>query len=252
MTLPGVFGRFRLQLASLACASIFLLSGLASGAEKCGSIDRVMVALRLIHVIYPDLTSREFSLQFAETGPLGSPTDVRMFVVAVDRPHWHQPGKLPPEISDIELPMYLHFDFIDNTSIGMDVVCRPMGFMNSTESKQRSETKRIINSHPEWSDAQYLEVARQHGMRFGPERKGAVLNIIQIKKLSEFYGPLRIKTVSFEIACTAIKEAGSSFADFSWSIYAEETGTKRQLGIGVDPFDGKIFNLGETDKFISH
>jgi hypothetical protein len=236
------------------------------GGDKCGSFDRVMVALRVTEALYPELKGREFSLQFSEgTGGLPSgPADVRNFSIVVDKPQWHPPETngqrdVTPQsrIGEVELPLHFHFGFIDYDSVqrnsgrdlgadlGRDLVCRPIEFRNDKTSSQMEQARAKINAHPEWTDDQDIEAARQQGLRFGPDNKAAVLKLIPLQSLGEFYGPLQIKKARFSVAGNSMKEPHSSFADLRWYIDAEEVGTLRVLQITVEPFGGKIDSISE-------
>jgi hypothetical protein len=117
--------------------------------------------------------------------------------------------------------------------------------MNDTTSQQMKEARDVINAHPEWTDRKELEAATEHGLRFGPDKKNAVLGQIPLKELTAFYGPLKIKRAEFDIHGNGDKCARCSFADLHWSIDAEEVGTGRTLQIAIEPFDGKIDGISE-------
>jgi hypothetical protein len=214
----------------------------------------------LARILYPELKGREFSLQFSAGtgGPLSGPTDTRSLLISVDKPPSY-PGKiinqsnpeLPPqnESAVVELPLYLEFGFAESVVgkngdvVGTRVSCQPVKFINNKASSQMLEANRIINSHPEWTDAQDLDAARQLGMRFGPEKKTDLLRALPVAGLSSIYGPLQITDASFTIAGS--KEPGSSFADLHWYVTAKRAGRSRKLQIMVEPFRGKIAAITE-------
>jgi len=242
--------------AVVALICVLLLPSFAYGADKCGSFDRIMIAMRLTKTLYPELSGRELSVAFSvgypSAGPRSFPTDASSLKITFDKIDWRLPGKedekpnaIPPQRPNLELPIYLNFNFIDENSAGYDVVCRPVIFMKSTESSQMREAENVINAHPEWSDAQMLKTARQYGLRYGPEKKAAILQLVLSKRLDRFYGPLRIKNVRFEIYGNAQKCKGCTFADLRWYVDAEEVGTHRMLLIIVEGFGGKITDLRE-------
>jgi len=249
---------FRPHSAMLALICVLLLPSFASGADRCGSLDRIIVALRLTRALYPELKGKElstsFSLGYPSGGPTSFPTDARTLGIKFDKPEWHPPKKNgtsgeTKEFTRVQnafpgLPIFLDFDFIDD-AVDRDTVCRPVKFMNSTEGKRMEEARKVINAHPEWSDAQMLKAARQYGLRYGPEKKAAILQLVLSKKLDIFYGPLRIKKIQFEIYGNLTKCKSCTFADLRWYIDAEEVGTPRMLNIVVESFGGKIVSLAE-------
>jgi len=122
-----------------------------------------------------------------------------------------------------------------------------MQFMLNRPNKMQEEARAEINAHPEWTDVEALEAAKRRGLRFGPSNKQAVLNLIPLKELSTFFGPLRIKRTQFTITSEHEKDAEYSFASLSWYITAEEVGTTHALLIFVEPFGGHIVGLSEGD-----
>lgn len=260
-----LYFRFPLVFAVIALSCILALSSTARSTDKCGSLDRVIIAIRLTQTLYPELKGKEFSLQFSEGtgGPLSGPADVRSFHITIDRPQWHPPAneasrrESQSSQDNIESPLYFNFSFIDYDSVqanvgkdlgkdlGRDLVCRPLQFLNESGRDQMKEARADINAHPEWTDAQDVEAAKQHGLRFGPDKKAMVLRSIPLGKLSEFYGPLHIKNARFSVAGNSIKEPHSSFADLRWYIDAEEVGTPRALQITVESFGGRIDGISE-------
>lgn len=248
--------RVRSLCGALGPACALLLPSVTIGADKCGSLDRVVIAIRLARTLYPEVKGREFSVAFSEGtgGPVSGAADARSLSITLDKPRWHPPGKssgqpdvaplsAPTPNDDAELPLYLNFSFIDMDSVGRDVVCRPVQFMKSHYTNPEAVVHKLLNAHPEWTDAEELKAATKKGMRFGPDNKAAVLRLIPLKELNAFYGPLRIKKVRFSVA--GIKEPGSSFADLRWYIDAQEVGTPRALQITVEPFRGRIDSISE-------
>ncbi len=239
--------------------SLVLFSNLAVAGDNCGSLDRVDIAVRLVRTLYPELRAAELSIALADSsdgGRLG-PTDARAFVMKIDNPSWHPPkqGKQDEPTVDTthtskgqlrsEFPLYLTFDFIDYGRYRLE--CRPR-FMLNRPSKMQEEAEAEINAHPSWTEAEALEAAKGHGLRFGPNNKQAVLKLIPLKELSTFFGTLRIKRTQFTITSEHEKDAKYSFASLSWYIIAKEVGTTRALQIVVEPFRGHIVGLSEGNQ----
>jgi hypothetical protein len=229
----------------------------AVAADKCGSLDRATSAIRLTEVLYPDLGTRELSLQFSEgtSGPPSGPTDVRTFGIIVGQPMWHPPKNktgdmaesqpVPLRVGDIQLPISFYFEFIDFTDLAVVKVprCQPVLFRVNNVGQRRMEARSLINAHPEWTDDEDVQAAVKLGMRFGPEKKKAILARIPIKKLSAFYGPLRITSAVFSITLNHLKNPHTDFADLTWQIEAKEIDTGRKLFISVEPFGGEVVSI---------
>ena len=242
-------------------ASFAMPSSVAWGADTCGSLDRVIIAIRLARVLYPELSGQEFSLQFSEGtgGPTSSAADVRSFLIAVDKPQWHPPGTVDTkdglrrdvaavESGHLPMPLFLQFSFTEPATLDSKYLlsCRPIQFLNENGGgDQMNAARAAINEHPEWSDARDVEEAQAHGMHFGPGKKAAILRRISLQKLSEFYGPLRVKTIEFSVASDRVKEPHTTFADLRWYVIAEEVGTSRALQITVESFGAEIDGISE-------
>ena len=217
--------------------------GSSFAADNCGSLDRVTHAIRLAQILNPELKRRDFNLEFSSgSGPLSGPTDARSVLISVDKPPSY-PGKTTnesdpehlsqSETADVELPLYLEFGFAESVVgkagdvVGTKVSCNPVKFMNRAGTKQIHDAADVINAHPEWTDAQYLEAAKKLGMRFGPDKKTHLLKILPLKELSSMYGPLQITETYFKT--TGLREPGSYFADLHWYITATHTGSSRHF-----------------------
>jgi hypothetical protein len=120
--------------------------------------------------------------------------------------------------------------------------------MENRPSKMLEEAQAEINAHPAWTEAEALEAANRHGLRFAPNDMQAVLKLIPLRELSTFFGTLRIKRTQFAVTSEHEKDATYSFASLSWDITADEVGTTRALAIVVEPFQGRIVGLSEGDK----
>ena len=70
--------RIRSRLAGLALASVLglLQPALAVPGESCGSVDRLIVALRFAQAVFPELKGKEFTVSFAP----GSAPDVHLLI----------------------------------------------------------------------------------------------------------------------------------------------------------------------------
>jgi hypothetical protein len=239
--------------------SVLLLPAAASAAEECGSLDRLITAARLVRAVYPELKGKEASVAFSEGtgGPVSGPIDARFLSIKVDKPLFHTPEKHsePEEMAPsptairgkLELPQYLSIDFMVWGS-SPHIVCRPVHLLNNTTSPMLEAARAEINSHPSWTDADALEAAKRHGLRYGPNDKQALLELIPLRELGTFFGTLRVKRTKFTVTSEHKKDATHSFASLSWVITAEEVGTTRALEISVEPFQGAIVGLSEGDK----
>jgi len=244
--------------AALVVALTVVPINTATAAEKnCGSVERLATALRLLQVVYPELKGKEVSISLS-TGhgnPFNAPTDAATLGVLINAPLW-QPatgskgnlGTSPSSSREADgvlpLPLYLDVNFVRSGTDQREISCRPLKFTNDKAGSQFRKAKDTIDAHPEWTDAQELEMARTLGLRYGPEDKATILRMLPLEGLSMIYGPLQIKRATFSMNIGQ-KCQGCSFVAPSWEITISEVGTSRSLLIVVDPFVGKITSISE-------
>jgi hypothetical protein len=233
-------------------AFTLFFSGLAFGAEACGSLERMQAAMKLTRILYPDLQGKDFNVAVARGLPSGgssltSATDVRSLRITLDKPEWASPGALlpPSTISgEWELPLSFNFSFIEADYPVGQVVCRPVEFESNINQRLKA-LQRMINAHPEWTDSQILATAREQGIRFGPDDKPRLLRAFPLHRLTPLYGPLRLTNAAFHTS-GAEKCSGCTFAELRWSIELVEVGTPRRLHIFIEPFTGRVVSLTES------
>ncbi len=236
---------FHLMMVSLASLG---LSSLARASDRCGSVDRIKIAMRLTEAIYPETKSREFDVSLGNgySGPPACPTDARAVMITVAKDSWllfEKPDSKTEEYfseKGLELPFHLRFDFIPNSPPTLQ--CLP-DFLNDHPSDERQKTEELMQSHPDWTDEEALGAIRKAGLRFGPTDEGKLLRQLPLKELGGIYGPLRIQRVEFALMREHEKDADWWFTELEWDNSAKVLGTNKTLQITVDPFTGRIFAL---------
>jgi hypothetical protein len=233
----------------LALGCVFLPSPATASPEGCGSVDRVLTALRLAEAIYPETKSREFDVAVGNgSGPVAGVTDARWVMILVAKDSWRSPGTTDSqseedsgqkEHEDLELPFHLRFDFMSGVR---GPLCLP-DVLNDHPSEKRQKTEQRMLAHPAWSAEEALAAARDAGLRFGPKDRAKLLRTLPLKALSAIYGPLRTQHAEFALMREHEPDAEWSFTELQWEISADVIGTKRILQITVDPFTGRIFSL---------
>jgi hypothetical protein len=233
---------------------------IAATDESCGSVDRLAIALRIAQVLFPELKGNELSISVAQSHypSVSSPTeadDVR--ITLDDKDLWHPPDEAANqyyatqdkaiESNGIDLPLDLEFSFIDihGPLKPRHLTCQPLNFTSNAGHKNMEEVRSAIDPHPEWSDEQELAVARKLGLRYGPEDKDAVLRLIPLKELSQFYGPLKVTSAEFSIN-VGRKCTSCAFVLPGWDINVSR-GKRVSMRITIEPFYGRITALSSGD-----
>ena len=102
--------------------------------------------------------------------------------------------------------------------------------------------RELVQSHPEWSDAQAIGALKQAGARFGPDEKQSLINSLPLGKAERFLGALKITSVEFN---HLPPDRVGSFAAtaLDWTVRAEarfSVGTDAEYVFGFEPFEGKL------------
>ena len=210
---------------------------------------------RFAGAVFPELKNKELniSLSHGTGGFVESASEIDDLQLRFDKPTWHPPGETN-EKSDallvetmkrggIGLPFDLHFSFIEinPAKIPRRLACRPVNFTSDAGHEQMRRVQEALDPHPDWSDAQELEEARRLGLHYGPKDKDAVLRLIPLRGLSQFFGPLKIKKAEFSMNAGG-KCSGCSFAYPTWDITLSGA-SAHGISIMVEPFFGRITSL---------
>jgi hypothetical protein len=259
MSIPIFRVRCFLVTLALTWMSVLLQPAFAAPSDTCGSVDRLIVALRVARILYPELKGKEFGISISHgTGTFASgATEADDLALRIDHENlWHPPDETAEEYyaqqivstqrHGIEFPLYLYFSFIDTHGPikPRHLTCFPLQFRSDVNQGQMKKVQMALNSHPDWSDEEELKAAMQLGLRYGPGDKATILRLLPLDDLSKIYGPLQIKSVRFSLN-VGRKCQACSFADPSWNIAVSEVGTSRSLFIVVEPFFGKITSISE-------
>ena len=148
------------RVLTLAFGCVLLLCGVATGSEKCGSIDRVATALQLVKAVYPEFQQQELDVGVGNWGNGSTlPTDGRSVLITIAPDSWHPPqwwkehpegpppANTPVVWRDIELPVYLSFDFVKaDGTLNYTPRCRP-SFMHDHLSTGHRATIELVDAH---------------------------------------------------------------------------------------------------------
>src|SRR5579872_554668 len=152
--------------------------------QRCGALDNIVTSVRLVKLLYPQLKAEDLSIGFSGALAISKPVD-RRIVTPIEAGTINigiYPAERPPsgaikqgtesndgigELGDFKLPLYLGFDYIDYFQ--HVVSCRPsFSQQGGGTTKVGKAAYDLINSHPEWSDAEMVAAVNQKWpMRFG-------------------------------------------------------------------------------------
>jgi len=116
-----------------------------------------------------------------------------------------------------------------------------IGDSTDTHSEQNESLSKLVEAHPEWSEADEGRALKQAGARYGPEEKEEFVHNLRLSTLQPFFGTLKILSVEFQGWSEPHKDY--SFDGFSWKVKAEAErpdGTKSPYSLYFEPFEGKL------------
>ena len=121
-------------------------------------------------------------------------------------------------------------------------------FSEVVHEHQLKELRRLVMSHPEWSQVQIADAVKQAGVRFGPSDKDAFVSSLPLNKTERFFGVLKVTSVEFTYPRKdALGHLMESRLD--WVVQAEATlpdGTHPDYVFTFEPFEGKLVDMWQS------
>jgi len=112
-------------------------------------------------------------------------------------------------------------------------------------SQQNEAIRKLVESHPEWSEDQAIRALKEAGARYGPAEKEQFVSALHLDRAEKFLGRLSIKLVEFD---GVSPDHVGNFARFTWIVQAIgefPDGTHQTHGFSFEPFEGKLISLSE-------
>jgi hypothetical protein len=103
----------------------------------------------------------------------------------------------------------------------------------------------LVQSHPEWTDAEAVIELKKEGARFGPNDKEALVQVLPMRAADRFLGSLKITSVEFKHLADN-RDGDFALTAFDWAVRCEAKsadGTTVVYVFGFEPFEGKLTNL---------
>ena len=229
---------FALLVASLAA---LLTSSSARPARLDDSTDRqIRFAQLFLRAFYPDDPSQQnlitasktgaFDADWPSTSPLNVEIDTR-YAPGCPKPMW---GDDPPRCPVLAASFAFGLDgMLDEAH---------MNPLDSTE-KKLEQTIKLVEAHPEWSDAQISETLRRSGAKFAPGDHGAPTTPLPLDKLRPFIGPFSVTSTEFNFRH---QQDPKPFANLYWEVHVttkSPTGSPEPWRFLFEPFDGRPIDL---------
>ena len=201
------------------------------------------VAIRFMRAFYPELTRKSVtvdslaSLPFDVDGPPGA------FSISVSESHPTEPIRTSPSPNPSSADRVGHlsgrFQFD-----GRDHKIFSIFFSGSLANDEKQEAlAKLVDAHPEWSDAQMTDALLQAGAKFGPNQKDALLARLPIKELEPILGKIEMGPAYFRFRGNT---EPPFYAVMNWSVRfrTTEDGRIDEFTLALEPFNGKVVSFG--------
>lgn len=235
-------------------AALILGPGAGARQEKAPATQPKVfeVTHELLQASYPEVFGKGLSIRFSAAQPVDDDKPwgrvyaleftVTRFAPGVSfNPTYDGHGHL--------LPTPQNTTFLDG-SCWVDIYGRLFRFNIEGElanDKQNDDLKKLVASHPEWSEQQAVAVMKEKGARYGPADKDQFLQAIHLEKFEPALGHLQIKSAEFG---GLTEDHEGNFALLDWTVRVEghyPDGAPCAYVLSFEPFKGKLTLLTRVD-----
>jgi len=113
-------------------------------------------------------------------------------------------------------------------------------FLN--DEKQHALT-RLVDEHPEWSDAQMTDALSAAGAKFGPNQEETLLARLPLKELESILGKIEMSPAKFTFRGNS-EPPFYAVMDCLIRFHATKSGRHDEYTMSVEPFGGKVVTFG--------
>ena len=213
----------------------------ALGGTPNACDDTYTAAIRLMRAFYPELSGKGINVDVKALYPFDADGPLLSFYVQVSASD--QTGRIAfppyPSSADRVGQLSAHFQF-DGRDRRIFSIFANGPFLNS--EKQKAVTK-LVDEHPEWSEAQMTAALSTAGAKFGPNQKEDLLARFPLKELEPILGKIEMGPAEFTFRGNT---EPPHYAVMDWSIRfrASKNGKSDEYTMSVEPFGGKVVSFG--------
>jgi hypothetical protein len=227
-----------LVLFILSCSATAVRGGTPNACD-----DTYTAAIRLMRALYPELGGKGINVDVQALYPFDADGPLLSFNIQVSASD--QLGRIVaslhpnPSSADRVGQLSAHFQF-DGRDRRIFSIFANGSFLS--DEKQHALTK-LVDEHPEWSDAQMTDALLQAGAKFGPNQKEALLARFPLKELESILGKIEMGPAQFTFRGNT---EPPFYAAMNWSIRfrATKNGKRDEYTMSVEPFGGKVVTFG--------
>jgi hypothetical protein len=239
----------RRSLPALAILGLLLLSATQPISTMSRNEDAFTITQDVLRAFYPEVFGNRWHAQFTAGKPVDDVwTQFRGAHLKVTR---YGPGMSSNPVYDAKTgkmaappdnPTFLEgLTWIDDQARILQVHFEG----DLAASTQRDVLRKLVESHPEWSEQQEVEALKKAGASFGPGDKEPFVNSLHLERAEQSLGRLKIISVDFLLP-SADHTGNFAAGEFQWAVHAEAQlpdGTICKYAFGFEPFKGKLIDI---------
>jgi hypothetical protein len=107
------------------------------------------------------------------------------------------------------------------------------------------ESRKLVDSHPEWSEGEIRDALIKAGAHFAPGTEGALVNSLPMEELRTLFGEARVGDASFYFREFDRLQPGAAVLHWRVEIQVSRDGRPHHgYVLLIEPFSGKLFGIG--------
>jgi hypothetical protein len=203
--------------------------------------DTYTAAIRLMRAFYPEMSGKGINVDVQARYPLDADGPLFAFYIQVSASDQLGSIGVPPYPSSADRVGHLsaHFQF-DGRDRRIFSIFANGSFLS--DEKQQALAK-LVDEHPEWSEAQMTDALSAAGAKFGPNQKEALLARLPLKELESILGKIEMRPAQFKFRGNT---EPPFYAIMDWSIHfrATKDGRIDEYTVSLEPFNGRVVSFG--------
>ncbi len=205
--------------------------------------DYVSRAKELVQKLYPSMDPLRHA-EIWDDKPWGQPGVMHVFHLQLrDHSPRHDEAGNPCSCWKLALDAGFVFNSLSSDKELIDLI------VSDAATKTRQERfEEMVRRHPQWSDAQVIQAAKEAGAKYGPKDKEQLLAALPLAELKPYIGELKVERAEFVLRRPEGKGAppvGEGVVCF-WRVNGTAhlvSGAEKGYLLVVDAFEGRLLRV---------
>jgi hypothetical protein len=212
--------------------------------DSCREQKAYSVVQRFFRAAYPDLPADKSELRITVSTPMSQSAQTFNDVAAdVIGPRYESTKTSGEHVYRVETKSLLGGRFLLDPSEQIEQVSIEGAWVNWNKW---TKILRLVDSHPEWTQAKANSALKEAGAKYGPSEKEQFTKNIPVENLADSLGKLTIRSADFAVLGKARK---GNFSSLCWrvTLEAQPEGRPGATYYAVfEPFGGRLVWIGKS------